>query len=201
MSHLAIDTLLKVRSLSPRADTISIGGGFPTSSVEYGVWRNLQSRLKNEMFIDSDKPKDQYPFGSPLSGQYSLRFIANQHRPLTRRDMESTRRSSDSMAQRAHRHNIKILAEPGRSLCQFAGASFFPVLSCHALPNAARTVTVVRGTRACLLIVGLCSSMIEVCHNGLDLRSSRMHSGSELNHFCQRMRAVKAARLVIAAAL
>ena len=55
--------------------------------------------------------------------------------------------------------------------------------------------------RACLLIVGLCSSMIEVCHNGLDLRSSRMHSGSELNHFCQRMRAVKAARLVIAAAL
>lgn len=146
MSHLAIDTLLKVRSLSPRADTISIGGGFPTSSVEYGVWRNLQSRLKNEMFIDSDKPKDQYPFGSPLSGQYSLRFIANQHRPLTRRDMESTRRSSDSMAQRAHRHNIKILAEPGRSLCQFAGASFFPVLSCHALPNAARTVTVVRGT-------------------------------------------------------
>ncbi|MCQ9346839.1 histidine kinase, partial [Corynebacterium phoceense] len=41
--------------------------------------------------------------------------------------------------------------------------------------------------RACLLIVGLCSSMIEVCHNGLDLRSSRMHSGSELNHFCQRM--------------
>lgn len=56
-------------------------------------------------------------------------------------------------------------------------------------------------TRACLLIVGLCSSMIEVCHNGLDLRSSRMHSGSELNHFCQRMRAVKAARLVIAAAL
>ena len=54
---------------------------------------------------------------------------------------------------------------------------------------------------ACLLIVGLCSSMIEVCHNGLDLRSSRMHSGSELNHFCQRMRAVKAARLVIAAAL
>ncbi|UVE01497.1 hypothetical protein [Corynebacterium amycolatum] len=58
-----------------------------------------------------------------------------------------------------------------------------------------------RATRACLLIVGLCSSMIEVCHNGLDLRSSRMHSGSELNHFCQRMRAVKAARLVIAAAL
>ena len=57
------------------------------------------------------------------------------------------------------------------------------------------------GIRACLLIVGLCSSMIEVCHNGLDLRSSRMHSGSELNHFCQRMRAVKAARLVIAAAL
>src|SRR5699024_6828062 len=54
---------------------------------------------------------------------------------------------------------------------------------------------------ACLLIVGLCSSMIEVCHNGLDLRSSRMHSESELNHFCQRMRAVKAARLVIAAAL
>lgn len=58
-----------------------------------------------------------------------------------------------------------------------------------------------KSARACLLIVGLCSSMIEVCHNGLDLRSSRMHSGSELNHFCQRMRAVKAARLVIAAAL
>ena len=63
------------------------------------------------------------------------------------------------------------------------------------------TVVAVVSTRACLLIVGLCSSMIEVCHNGLDLRSSRMHSGSELNHFCQRMRAVKAARLVIAAAL
>lgn len=146
MSHLAIDTLLKMRSLFPKAGTISIGGGFPTSSVEYGVWRNLQSRLTNEMFIDLEKPKDQYPFGSPLPGQHSLEFIANQHRPLTRRNAEYARPNSDSMTQRAHRHNIKILAEPGRSLCQFAGASFFPVLSCHALPNAARTVTVVRGT-------------------------------------------------------
>src|SRR5699024_8134649 len=55
--------------------------------------------------------------------------------------------------------------------------------------------------RACLVSVGLCSSRMEVCHNGLDLRSSRMHRGSELNDFCQRMRAVKAACLVIAAAV
>lgn len=68
-------------------------------------------------------------------------------------------------------------------------------------PRASSYFLKVPLARACLLIVGLCSSMIEVCHNGLDLRSSRMHSGSELNHFCQRMRAVKAARLVIAAAL
>lgn len=142
MSHLAIDTLIEMRSLSAPAEIISIGGGFPTAAVDFKAWRNLQSKLQSEMFIDSAVPQNQYPFGAAVTGHDALRYIASQ--PWgTRHDLQSIQ---DSVAQRVRRHRIKLLAEPGRAVCQSAGASFFPVLSCHSLPNAARTVTVVRGT-------------------------------------------------------
>lgn len=145
MSHLAIDTLIEMRSLSAQAETISIGGGFPTAAVDFIAWRNLQLKLQSDMFIDSAVPENQYPFGAAVTGRHALRYIASQPR-RARQDLQSIPHNQDSVAQRARRHRIKLLAEPGRALCQSAGASFFPVLSCHFLPNAARAVTVVRGT-------------------------------------------------------
>lgn len=131
MSHTAIDTVLKLREWSP-ASVVSIGGGFPTSSVSPQLWDTVTEQIMPSMFVTGKIPGGQYPFASNCAGAEALRHI------LTR--------GKTSVKDRIIAHGITLLAEPGRSVCQTAGASYFPVLSCHRLPNTEGNVTVVEGT-------------------------------------------------------
>ncbi|WAE85627.1 type III PLP-dependent enzyme domain-containing protein [Corynebacterium pseudotuberculosis] len=131
MAHKAIDAVLKLREWSS-ASIVSIGGGFPTSSISPELWNAVTEQLTPSMFVTGRVPGDQYPFAANCAGAEALRYILTQ--------------GTTSLKDKAISHGITILAEPGRSLCQAAGASYFPVLSCHELPNTEGNVTVVEGT-------------------------------------------------------
>lgn len=138
LAHNALNIIEENHHFFPQAKIISIGGGFPTSSVDYTTWQQVLTELRPNMFINCHIPPDQYPFGSLLSGIESLIYIARAASPISSAHI--------NLASRAQHLGITIMAEPGRALCQGAGATLFPVLSCHRRPNGEDRVTVVRGT-------------------------------------------------------
>lgn len=126
----AINKVLKiVNKYNLNIRYIDIGGGFPTRYCSKYEYNNFINKLSKEMFFNSKKFTEFYPYYCDISDEKALDYILN--------------------AVKSQLGKIEIIIEPGRCLLNNVGISIFEIMYLKTLKNN-DNIIVTNGNINCL---------------------------------------------------